>query len=522
MSFLRLLCTSIAFLFVLLSPAASNISGSTKRRREEVIAHRGAVATDDGRCSKIGVDVLRIGGHAVDAAVAASLCLGVVSPASSGIGGGAFMLLREANGKAQAFDMRETAPLKASMNMYAGNAALKATGALSVAVPGELAGLHKAWKQHGRLPWERLVKPAEILARKGFKISPYLRTQMESSKSAILADKGLRQVFTSNGELLQVGDICYNKKLAETLRKISIYGTKPFYNGSIGLNLVRDIQRAGGIMTLNDLKRYEVKMREPISANILGLKVLSIPPPSSGGVSMVLALNILTQYAVPSGLSGSLGIHRLIESLKHAFAVRMNLGDPEFVDVSKFVTDMISLEFAKKLKSTIYDNMTFGPNHYGGSSGNTPPPAPPNFIRPGKKPLSSMTPTIVLKDEKLKGVVGASGGSNIIAATTEVFLNHFARGLDPLSSVMAPRIYHQLIPNVVMYENWTTVTGDHFEVSSRIRSDLQKKGHILRGLAGGAISQFIVHKLEGRKVKGSSGELVAVSDPRKGGIPAGF
>ncbi|KAK8325577.1 hypothetical protein V6Z12_A11G061000 [Gossypium hirsutum] len=577
MKLLRLLCTSIAFLFVLLSPAASNISGSTKRRREEVIAHRGAVATDDGRCSKIGVDVLRIGGHAVDAAVAASLCLGVVSPASSGIGGGAFMLLREANGKAQAFDMRETAPLKASMNMYAGNAALKATGALSVAVPGELAGLHKAWKQHGRLPWERLVKPAEILARKGFKISPYLRTQMESSKSAILADKGLRQVFTSNGELLQVGDICYNKKLAETLRKISIYGTKPFYNGSIGLNLVRDIQRAGGIMTLNDLKRYEVKMREPISANILGLKVLSIPPPSSGGVSMVLALNILTQYAVPSGLSGSLGIHRLIESLKHAFAVRMNLGDPEFVDVSKFVTDMISLEFAKKLKSTIYDNMTFGPNHYGGrwsqvhdhgtshisiadrdrnavsmtttvnayfgskilspstgivlnnemddfsmpinSSGNTPPPAPPNFIRPGKKPLSSMTPTIVLK---LKGVVGASGGSNIIAATTEVFLNHFARGMDPLSSVMAPRIYHQLIPNVVMYENWTTVTGDHFEVSSRIRSDLQKKGHILRGLAGGAISQFIVHKLEGRKVKGSSGELVAVSDPRKGGIPAGF
>ncbi|TYI54242.1 hypothetical protein E1A91_D11G060900v1 [Gossypium mustelinum] len=582
MSFLRLLCTSIAFLFVLLSPAASNISSSTKRRREEVVAHRGAVATDDGRCSKIGVDVLRIGGHAVDAAVAASLCLGVVSPASSGIGGGAFMLLREANGKAQAFDMRETAPLKASMNMYAGNATLKATGALSVAVPGELAGLHKAWKQHGRLPWERLVKPAEILARKGFKISPYLRTQMESSKSAILADKGLREVFTSNGELLQVGDICYNKKLAETLRKISIYGTKPFYNGSIGLNLVRDIQRAGGIMTLDDLKRYEVKMREPISANILGLKVLSMPPPSSGGVSMVLALNILTQYAVPSGLLGSLGIHRLIESLKHAFAVRMNLGDPEFVDVSKFVTDMISLEFAKKLKSTIYDNMTFGPNHYGGrwrwsqvhdhgtshisiadsdqnavsmtttvnayfgskilspstgivlnnemddfsmpinSSRNTPPPAPPNFIRPGKKPLSSMAPTIVLKDEKLKGVVGASGGSNIIAATTEVFLNHFARGMDPLSSVMAPRIYHQLIPNVVMYENWTTVSGDHFEVSSSIRSDLQKKGHTLRGLAGGAISQFIVHKLEGRKGKGSSGELVAVSDPRKGGIPAGF
>ncbi|XWS29479.1 hypothetical protein CRYUN_Cryun24cG0032300 [Craigia yunnanensis] len=509
MSFVSLLCTIIAFLFFLVSPATSSqdgISASTEQRHEEIVARQGAVATDDGRCSKIGMNVLRIGGHAVDAAVAASLCLGVVSPASSGIGGGAFMLLREANGKTQAFDMRETAPMKASQNMYAGNATRKAMGALSVAVPGELAGLHKAWKEHGRLPWERLVKPAEILARRGFKISPYLRMQMESSKLAILADKGLRDIFTSNGGLLQVGDICFNKKLAETLRKISIYGVEAFYNGSIGFNLVRDIQKAGGILTLNDLEKYEVKMREPISANILGLKILSMPPPSTGGVSLMLVLNILAQYAVPSGLSGSLGIHRLIEALKHAFAVRMNLGDPEFIDVSKVVADMLSPKFAHELKKTIYDNMTFGPSHYGGrwnqihdhgtshvsivdskrnavsmtntvneyfgskilspstgivlnnemadfsmpsnSSGNSPPPALPNFIHPGKRPLSSMTPTIVLKDEKLKGVVGASGGANIIAGTTEVFLNHFVRGMDPLSSVMAPRIYHQVFDSL--------------------------------------------------------------------------
>ncbi|XP_021274573.1 LOW QUALITY PROTEIN: gamma-glutamyltranspeptidase 1 [Herrania umbratica] len=581
MSFVPLLWTTILFLFFIVDPATSSLDGvsaSSKQRREEIAARHGAVATDDGRCSKIGMDVLRIGGHAVDAAVAAALCLGVVSPASSGIGGGAFMLVRESNGKAQAFDMRETAPMKASQNMYAGNATLKASGALSVAVPGELAGLHKAWKEHGRLPWARLVKPAENLARKGFKVSPYLRMQMESTKSAILADKGLRDIFTSNGELLQVvGDICYNKKLAETLRKISIYGVDAFYNGSIGFNLVRDIQKAGGILTVDDLKKYEVKMREPISANILGLKILGMPPPSSGGASMMLALNILAQYGVPSGISGSLGIHRLIEALKHAFAVRMNLGDPDFVDVSKVVADMLSPKFAEELKKTIYDNMTFGPGHYGGrwnqihdhgtshvsivdikrnavsmtntvnayfgskilspstgivlnnemddfsmptnSSGNTPPPAPPNFIRPGKRPLSSMTPTIVLKDEKLRGVVGASGGANIIAGTTGVFLNHFARGMDPLSSVMAPRIYHQLIPNVVTYENWTTVIGDHFEVPAHIRRDLQKKGHVLQGLAGGTICQFIVHKLDALR---GNGGLVAVSDPRKGGFPAGF
>ncbi|OMP02511.1 Gamma-glutamyltranspeptidase [Corchorus olitorius] len=585
MSFVPLLWTTITFLFFIVSPVASAASssldgknGSVTHRRERIIAHNGAVATDDGRCSKIGRDVLRIGGHAVDAAVAASLCLGVVSAASSGIGGGDFMLVREANGKTQAFDMRETAPMKASENMYNGNANLKANGVLSVAVPGELAGLHKAWKEHGKLPWKRLVKPAENLARNGFKISPYLRMQMESTKSAILADKGLSDVYTSNGELLKVGDICYNKKLAETLRTISIHGVEAFYNGSVGLNLVKDIQKAGGIITMDDLRNYKAKVRKPISENFLGLKILSMPPPSSGGVSMILMLNILAQYGFPSGISGSLGVHRLIESLKHAFAVRMNLGDPEFVEISKVVSDMLSPKLAKELKKTIYDNMTFGPDHYGGkwnplndhgtshvsivdkernavsmtntvnayfgakilspstgivlnnemddfsmptnqSSANTRPPAPANFIRPGKRPLSSMTPTIVLKNEKLRGVVGASGGANIIAATTQVFLNHFARGMDPLSSVMAPRVYHQLIPNVVVYENWTTVTGDHFEVPADIRTDLAKKGHVLRGLAGGTISQLIVNKLGGLKGKGV---LVAVSDPRKGGFPAGF
>ncbi|MBA0846221.1 hypothetical protein Goarm_023290 [Gossypium armourianum] len=546
-----MLWITISLLFFLVSPATSTeVDGaiaSAKQRREQIVARQGAVAADDGRCSTIGMNILRNGGHAVDAAVAASLCLGVVSPGSSGIGGGAFMLIREANGKAQVFDMRETAPMKASQNMYAGNANLKANGGLSIGVPGQLAGLHKAWKQHGKLPWKRLVKPAESLARKGFKVSPYLQMQMESSKSAIMADKGLREVFTSNGELLKVGDICYNKKLARTLRKISVYGVQAFYNGSIGFNLVRDVQKAGGILTLTDLKKYEVKMREPITANVLGLKILSMPPPSSGGVSMTLV-------------------------------IRMNLGDPDFVNVSQVVADMLSPKFAQELKKTIHDNMTFGPKYYGGrwnqiddhgtshvsivdtnrnavaitntvnaffgskilspstgivlnnemddfsmpsnnSSKDTPPPAPSNFVRPGKRPLSSMTPTIILKDEKLKAVVGASGGANIIAGTTQVLLNHFALGMDPLSSVMAPRVYHQLIPNVVKYENSTNVIGDHFEVPETIRKDLQKKGHILQGPASLSVSQFIVHNLDGLK---GNGELVAVSDPRKGGFPAGF
>lgn len=551
------------------------IYGVTHSRREVITAKHGAVATDDGRCSIIGTKVLKAGGHAVDAAVAAALCLGVVSPASSGIGGGAFMIIRQANGKAQALDMREQAPSSASQDMYRGNATLKESGALSIAVPGELAGLHRAWKEHGKLSWKRLVTPAENLARRGFRVSPYLFMQMESSRSAIFAEKGLRDMLTSNGELLQVGDICRNIKLADTLRKIAVFGIDAFYKGSIGVELVKDVQKAGGILTFSDLKKYRVRIRKPVSAKVLGLEIISMPPPSSGGASMTLMLNILSEYKIPFGSSDDIRIHRQIEALKHAFAVRMNLGDPDFVDVRKVVEDMISPEFAKELKKTIFDNMTFDPTYYGGrwnqildhgtshvsivdvkrnavsmtntvnayfgskilststgivlnnemddfsiprnTTGNVPPPAPANFIRPGKRPLSSMTPTIVLKDKKLRGVVGASGGANIIAGTTEVLLNHFALGMDPLSSVMAPRFYHQLIPNRINYENWTTVIGDHFEVPVGIRASLQSKGHVLQGLAGGTVCQFIVQELDS-----SNGKLIAVSDPRKGGFPAGF
>ncbi|XP_027336378.1 glutathione hydrolase 1-like [Abrus precatorius] len=581
-----LLLHVIALFVVSNSAYASSLNngtkGHTKNRDEVIFAHNGAVATDDGRCSRIGMDVLREGGHAVDAAVAAALCVGVVSPASSGLGGGAFMLLRLANGVAKAFDMRETAPALASKNMYASNTTLKAIGSLSVAVPGELAGLHEAWKQHGKLPWKRLVKPAEILARGGFKISPFLHMQMERTESDILNDQGLRSVFAPNGEILKIGDICYNKKLADTLRTISMFSPQAFYDGLIGLNLVKDVQNAGGILTMKDLKSYNVKQKEPISIDVLGLKILGMPPPS-GGSSMMLLLNILDQYELPSGLSGALGVHREIEALKHVFAVRMNLGDPDFVNVTGVLSDMLSRRFAKILKNDISDNKTFGPSHYGGRwnqihdhgtshisvidhernaismtttvnayfgskilspstgivlnnemddfsmpknvSKDVPPPAPANFIMPGKRPLSSMSPTIALKDGKLKAVVGASGGAMIIAGTSEVLLNHFIKGMDPFSSVTAPRVYHQLIPNVVNYENWTTVIGDHFELPADIREALRSKGHVLQGLAGGTICQFIVVDIfkPSRKNKGTAnGKLVAVSDPRKGGFPAGF
>ncbi|CAD6341925.1 unnamed protein product [Miscanthus lutarioriparius] len=295
--------------------------------------------------------------------------------------------------------------------------------------------------------------------------------------------------------------------------------------------------------------------------NVMGLQVVTMPLPSAGGAGMMLVLNILEQYGIPAGFAGSLGIHRLIESLKHYMAVKMNLGDPDFVNDSEVVSDMISPKFAAELKKTIYDNMTFAPKHYGGrwnilqdhgtshlsiidsernavsmtstvnayfgslilsprtgillnnemddfsmpanASENSPPPAPANF------------------DGKLVAAVGASGGSMIPAGTIEVFINHFVKNMDPLASSWRQGCITRfdtfiLIPNEVKYENWTTVTGDHFELDAATRADLQKRGHVLKPLAGGTISQLVVHNI------GRQGDLTAVSDPRKGGVPAGY
>ncbi|CAH2075998.1 unnamed protein product [Thlaspi arvense] len=573
MSLIRTATIALFLIAFLQNAAAEN-------KQQSIATYHGAVATDDGRCSEIGMNALRQGGNAVDASVAAALCLGVVSSASSGIGGGAFIVVKIADGKEIAYDCRETAPLRATENMYDGNLDLKKKGALSVAVPGEVAGLFTAWTQHGKLPWKQLVYPAQKLAAQGFKISKYLYMQMNHTKDDILADKGLSELFVSKGELKIPGTIISNPKLAFTLSQIAEYGPKAFYNGTVGNNLVSDIQKSGGIITLKDLQDYKVKVKEPLSTDIVGYRLLGMPPPSSGGPAMVLVLNILSQYGIPSGVSGPLGVHRLVEALKHAFAIRMNLGDPDFVDVTKVVSDMLSPKFAQDLKSKINDEKTFDPKYYGAkwneindhgtshlsiidsernavsmtstinsyfgavmlspstgivlnnemddfsipmkSGGNldVPPPAPANFIRSGKRPLSSMTPAIVLKDGKVKAAVGASGGMYIIAATSEVFLNHFFLNMDPLSSVMAPRIYHQLIPNQISYENWTTVYDDHFEIPKETRDVLEKKGHVLTPIAGGTISQFIIEESGGH----SNGKsmLVAVSDPRKGGFPSGY
>ncbi|KAF2948435.1 hypothetical protein DAI22_01g035500 [Oryza sativa Japonica Group] len=570
------------------SRVVSGGGGGVRLSPHEVEAGVGAVATDDGRCSEVGAAALRAGGHAVDAAVAATLCLGVVHPMSSGLGGGEFIVARDAaSGDAVAFDARETAPAAATPDMYAGNPTSKYKGALAMGIPGELAGLHAAWSRYGRLPWKDLFAPAIKLARDGFTVVPYLEIALKKTERDVLADPGLRAVLAPEGRILAAGEVCRNPALADTLEAIASGGVEAFYGGAVGERFVADVRRAGGIATVDDLRAYKVEVSDAMRSDAMGYTFLGMPPPSSGGVGVALILNILGGYKSLEFLKGFLGLHRFIEAFKHMLAIRMDLGDPDYVNVTGNVSEMLSPAFADKLRQRIVDNTTFPPSYYfpkwsqlddhgtshlcvvdgdrnavamtttvnhlfgahllspstgivvnnqmddfsvpaeGTPTPDSLPPAPANFIAPGKRPLSSMTPTIILKDGQLAGVVGGSGGPFIIATVVQVFVNHFIVGMHPLAAVLYPRVYHKLVPNEVVYENVTVVDGEVFELSGEAREFLRRRGHRLTSTDSGAVCQFIVQDLLTPVAAAGDenvfhGMLTAVSDPRKDGRPAGM
>lgn len=557
--------------------------------RREVQGHMGAVASDEGRCSAIGRDVMaKQQGNAVDACVVVALCLGVLNPMASGIGGGGFLLLLPSNTTtAIAFDLREVAPAAASQNMYSKDSNLQFNGGLSVAVPGELAGLHLVWQQYGTLPWKILVEPAIQLAEKGFEVRPYLASAIKSSSMQILADEGMKEVFAPNGVLLRAGDTCIRKALANTLRAIARNGPDAFYNGPIGENFVKDVKDAGGILTMEDLSAYRVKIRDPIVHKVQGLTIYGMPPPSSGGACMAMVLNILAAYPNPyKAVKGWLGLHRIVEAFKHAFALRMNLGDPDFMNVADVVALMLNATYAAELQKLINDSRTYPPSYYGArgsqaedhgtshfnivdqdrnvismtstvnyafgakilskSTGilmnnemgdfslpsndtGTSSQGNANFIQPYKRPLSSMAPSIIMKDGQFLAALGGSGGPKIITTTIQVFIDRFWKRYLPLVSVANPRVHHQLMPDILNYENWTTAEGEHIEEPEVIVEYLKSKGHNVTATTGG-VSQLIVQNLckpPSSKVTYKScnkikRKLTAVSDLRKDGYPSAF
>ncbi|KAF3596304.1 hypothetical protein DY000_02027545 [Brassica cretica] len=495
-----------------------------------VTSKTGVVAADHETCSDIGADVLRrLDGSAVDAAVAVAFCLGVVNPTSSGIGGGAFMVVGSASGSAIAYDMRETASSTAYKEMFEGKVDKQQKGPLSVAVPGEVAGLYQAWTNNGRrVQWKQLVEPSIKLARDGFVVGPHLAFALSTNEEKIRNDTGLKSVFVIGDKLLTKGDTCKNIELAETLKN----GMKAFYQDDVAKNLVNDLMKAGGNMTLEDLRNYKVNVTVAMVVNdVMGFKLQGLWPPSSGTPGFAMVMNILEQYKYIDGIDKNLFLHRVIEAIKFMLAARMDLGDPAFVEgISEVVKNMTSKSWAQKIQEKISDDKTYPPDYYRSkvyvdfyryyilnnqmadfsvTSEESAPPA--NYIEANKRPLSSMMPLIITKDNELVGVIGASGGIYIIPAVIQVFLNHFVLNMSPLEAVKSPRVYHKLEPNQVLYENWTVYNQDHILLNKETRDFLKTKKHELVSTSMGATVQFVV---QDRQV------LTAVSDLRKDGKPA--
>ena len=581
--------------------------GSVPARPEtHVRTQLGAVAADEPRCSAVGADALADGGSAVDAAVAAALCLGVTHPHSSGVGGGAFMVVYSNNGSSEVLEFRERAPNAASRDMFAnvsnvstgdGSASVvenasrarpSEVGGAAAAVPAELHGLRLAWERHGVLPWSRLVEPAAALAD-GFAVGPELARAIAENADALRRFPATKAVFLhADGSPLREGDVCRNEALARTLRRVASEGPSVLRSGALAEALARDIRDAGGVMTAEDLASYEPRVLEPLRADALGYTVLGVPPPSSGGAAVAQILEFVSGFAKPlaSAPDGALGTHRLVEAFKHAFAMRMNLGDPEVPppntsnvpNISGAVRDMLSPAFNAALRAMTKDDATLPLGAYGArwnlvedhgtthvsvvdadrnavamtSTINTPfgskvvsrstgillnnemddfsvpnetnhyglAPSAANFIAPRRRPLSSMSPTVVLDANhdppRVVAVAGASGGPRIITAVAQVLLNVLARGMSPLDAVVAPRVHHQLVPNVVFAEILDGTVGDGAprRVDAATAAALRDRGHVVEfSNEKTAVAQLIV-------VDGDTDAVHAVSDARKGGAPA--
>lgn len=532
----------------------------------------GMVAADHRLASQAGVEIMRRGGNAVDAAVATAFVLGVVNPASSGIGGGGFMVLYLAHAKrALAVDFRETAPAAARRDMFIRNGEvvpeLSRNGGLAVAVPGELAGLTTVLARHGKLQLAEVLRPAIAYARDGFAVEAHLANEIAAARSALSRDPALARTFLHpDGSPLGAGETLRQPELAATLQRIASEGPQAFYSGNVAQQIAQDVQASGGILTESDLEAYRPKWREALRAHFGGNTVFTMPPPGSGGV-LLEVMGIVHWDDLPTlGRDSPTFLHLLVEAMQHGFADRDRLyGDPDFAYVplnrlldphnlaglrqriraagtlehadygSRFATGEPAFRDGGTSHLSVMDgegnavactttiNTAFGAGLVAGETGiilnnemddfSARPGAPnvyglvgteANAIAPRKRPLSSMTPTIVVRDGQAIAALGGSGGPLIISATTEVLLNLLAFGMAGDAAVAAPRVHHQWTPPVLSVEPG---------ISALNRDVLARYGYLVKEMKEMGVVQV---------VRRSAGVFEGAADPRKGGEAAGW
>ena len=479
------------------------------------LANHGVVVSANAISSEIGMEALREGGSAVDAAVATAVALAVTHPAAGNIGGGGFLLYRSHDGESIAYDFRELAPTGSHPEMWMVDGQYSFEkhhmSYQSIGIPGTVRGLHLAWQEHGRLSWKRLVAPSISLAREGITITHGLARSLKRALPRMEKYPASMAQFSKNGKPFKAGDVLLQTDLASTLQRIADKGPDGFYRGKTAEFIGQEMEANGGLITLEDLAGYEAKKRVPISGTYRGYEIFSMPPPSSGGIALVEMLNILEGFDLTkSGFGTSLTLHRMAEAMRRAFHDRARfMGDPDFNKMLPLAR-LTSKEYAAKLRASIdpdkasvsspesfsLPNESPSTTHFsvvdrdrnavsltytlewGYGSGIVVPGAgfllnnemcdfnagpgltnskglvgtPANLAGPRKRMLSSMTPTILVKDGELFMVTGSPGGRTIINTVLQTILNVIDHKMNPQAAVDAGRIHHQWLPDVIRYE----------------------------------------------------------------------
>ncbi len=543
-------------------------------RLHPVWARNGIVTSQEAVATRAGLEVLREGGNAIDAAAAVAFALAVTLPRAGNLGGGGFMLIHDAkSGETVALDYRETAPASATRDQFLGpngepDENLSRYHGLAVGVPGTVAGMAMALERYGTMSLKDALQPAIRLAEDGITVTADLSDSLEGLEDRLKKWPSSAKIFLKqDGSPYEPGDTLKQPDLAQSLKQIAEQGPAAFYGGPLGEKIVAAVNDAGGEMTIDDLKGYEAKVREPVTGSYRGFEVLSMPPPSSGGVHIVQILNILEGYPISFlGQNSAETIHLMAEAMKRAYADRSEyLGDSDFVDVpigaltskdyAAAIRDEISAnratpsaaigpgdlapyesnetthfsivdEDGNAIANTYTINFSYGtgyvapgtgillnnelddfsakpgvPNAYGLIGGEA------NAVEAKKRPLSSMSPTIVMQGGEPYLVTGSPGGSRIITTTLQVIMNMIDHGLNVATATAAPRVHHQWLPDEIRIEEG---------ISPDTQALLEAKGHTLN-LDETMGSTQSIH------VDREENVLLGSADPRRAGaLAAGY